>query len=75
MKRIIMMMLAAILSLSVFAQKDVTKFLGIPVDGSEDTMARKLEAKGFKIVLRESGCVTMEGVFNGAKSKIWTIRY
>lgn len=29
------------------AQKDVTKFLGIPVDGSKTTMIQKLKAKGF----------------------------
>ena len=60
-------LVCALISVMALAQSDVTKFLGIPVDGSVDAMVRKLEAKGFKIVLRESGCVTMEGVFNGAK--------
>ena len=30
------------------AQKDVTQFLGIPVDGSKSAMIQKLKAKGFK---------------------------
>ena len=35
-------------SLVLWAQKDVTTFLGIPVDGSKAEMIRKLKAKGFK---------------------------
>ena len=33
--------------MSAFAQEDVTKFLGIPVDGFKPEMIRKLKAKGF----------------------------
>lgn len=36
------------LPLAVCGQKDVTKFLGIPVDGSKSEMIRKLKEKGFK---------------------------
>ena len=36
------------ISASVFAQKEVTQFLGIPVDGSPTEMIKKLKAKGFK---------------------------
>lgn len=63
MKRIIMMMLAAILSLSVFAQKDVTKFLGIPVDGTVQKMKEKLLKKGFKDDCYNKNQVS--GWFNG----------
>ena len=35
------------ISASVFAQKEVTKFMGIPVDGSPTEMIKKLKAKGF----------------------------
>ena len=69
--RLLSWLVCTLISVMALAQSDVTKFLGIPVDGSVDAMARKLEAKGFKIVLRESECVTMEGVFNGAKSNIF----
>ena len=41
--------LVLLLLVSVFAnaQKDVTKFLGIPVDGYKSEMRRKLIDKGF----------------------------
>ena len=35
------------ISASVLAQKEVTKFMGIPVDGSPSEMIKKLKAKGF----------------------------
>ena len=31
----------------MLAQKDVTKFLGIPVDGTKAEMKKKLQEKGF----------------------------
>ena len=33
--------------MTLVAQSDVTKFLGIPVDGFKPEMIRKLKAKGF----------------------------
>lgn len=36
-----------ILPVASFAQKDVTQFLGIPVDGSKSEMIEKLKAKGY----------------------------
>lgn len=47
MKRIITMLFAVIISMTTFAQKDVTKFLGIPIDGTMSEMKAKLKAKGF----------------------------
>jgi len=47
MKKIIVLFLAMCVSLSVSAQKDVTKFLGIPVDGSKSEFISKLKDKGF----------------------------
>lgn len=49
-------------SVAVFAQKDVTKFLGIPVDGNKFEMIRKLKAKGFTPVIND----VLQGEFNGA---------
>ena len=43
-------------------QEDVTKFLGIPIDGSKSEMRKKLEAKGF-VWNSYKGC--LEGEFNG----------
>ena len=37
-----------IVSISSYAQeKDVTKFLGIPIDGTKSEMIAKLKGKGF----------------------------
>lgn len=46
MKKLFVFLLLLI-SMTATAQKDVTKFLGIPVDGSKTTMIQKLKAKGF----------------------------
>ena len=36
------------ISTILYAQKDVTQFLGIPVDGSKSEMIQKLKAKGYR---------------------------
>ena len=46
MKKLFVFLLLLI-SMTATAQKDVTKFLGIPVDGSKTAMIQKLKAKGF----------------------------
>lgn len=82
MKRIILMMIAMMISFSSFAQnKDVTKFLGIPVDGTKTEMKQKLIAKGF--VPKKMGDLEwLEGEFNGTdvqafivtnNNKVWRI--
>lgn len=45
------------------AQKDVTKFLGIPVDGNKSEMVRMLKSKGFTQLPYGDGVLT--GKFNG----------
>ena len=50
-------------SLTLFSQSDVTKFLGIPVDGFKPDMIRKLKEKGF--VSTEYDKNVLEGQFNG----------
>lgn len=46
MKRLLFIVLAMIATITSFAQqKDVTSFLGIPVDGTVLSMKQKLEAK------------------------------
>lgn len=50
------------LSMVVYAQKDVTKFLGIPVDGSKSAMIQKLKAKGFRY---DTSSDLLDGQFNG----------
>ena len=48
MRKFLTLLAMIAISASVFAQKEVTKFLGIPVDGSPTEMIKKLKAKGFK---------------------------
>lgn len=59
------MMIAMTISFASFAQnKDVTEFLGIPVDGTKTEMKQKLIAKGF--VPKKMGDLEwLEGEFNG----------
>ena len=47
MRKFLTLLAMIAISSSVFAQKEVTKFLGIPVDGSPTEMIEKLKAKGF----------------------------
>ena len=62
------MIVALLLSVIVFAQpKSVTKFLGIPVDGSKAEMIQKLKDKGY-IYNSELDC--LEGEFNGRDVQI-----
>ncbi len=79
MKKILSLAFLLMLSLSIFAQRQVTKFLGIPVDGSCKAMIQKLKAKGFTDEKYGDG---LEGQFNGKdvsilvqtnKNKVWRI--
>lgn len=53
-----------------YAQKDVTKFLGIPVDGTKSAMIQKLKAKGFTYNERKD---CLEGEFNGRDVEIYVV--
>ena len=71
MKKIILMMIAMTISFASFAQnKDVTTFLGIPVDGTASSMKQKLVSKGFvpkKVGTNEF----LEGEFNGTDVHVY----
>ena len=67
MRRFFTVLLGLFLSISLFAQGDVTKFLGIPVDGYKSEMRRKLEAKGF---VWNSLLECLEGEFNGTDVQV-----
>lgn len=49
MKKFLIIVISFIFCLSSFAQYDVTKFLGFPVDGPKSEMIRNLKSKGFKL--------------------------
>ena len=70
MKKLLFSLLATLLTLSLYAQNDVTTFLGIPVDGFKSEMRQKLIAKGFtpkKVGNNEY----LEGEFNGTAVHIF----
>lgn len=65
MKRLLFIVLAMIATITSFAQqKDVTSFLGIPVDGTKTEMKQKLIAKGF-VPKKIGDFERLEGEFNG----------
>lgn len=57
------------LPIALFAQIDVTQFLGIPVDGSKIEMIEKLKAKGFTISPDNKDVLV--GQFNGTSVNIF----
>lgn len=68
MKKILSLAFLLMLSLSLFAQRQVTKFLGIPVDGSRTDMIEELKDKGFT---EEKYGDNLEGQFNGKDVSIY----
>lgn len=79
MKHILLSIILLIFSEGLYAQKDVTKFLNIPVDGSKTAMIQKLKAKGFQY---NNTLNCLEGEFNGKNvhlhvatnnNKVWRI--
>lgn len=62
MKRIIGFAAVLLFSAVLYAQKDVTEFLGIPVDGTKQQMIENLKAKGF---VYDSQADVLSGEFNG----------
>lgn len=71
MKKILTIIIIAIFSLSSYARKDVTKFLGIPVEGTKDEMIQKLKEKGFKTSAIDKDF--LEGEFNGRDVRIQVV--
>ncbi len=63
MKKILSVVVLLVISVATYAQKDVTKFLGIPVDGYKTEMIQKLKAKGFTVHPLDND--VLQGEFNG----------
>ena len=79
-KKLMWLFMLVILPLATYAQKDVTQFLDIPVDGYKADMIKKLKSKGFTIN-KYSGDA-LDGEFNGTdvnifiatdNNKVWRI--
>ena len=72
MKKFVTLLFALMITCTVQAQKDVTKFLGIPVDGFKSEMKQKLISKGFtpkKVGANEF----LEGEFNGTDVHVYIV--
>ena len=63
MKKIIVSLIFVLIAVCAYSQKDVTQFLGIPIDGSKSAMIQKLKAKGFRANSYNKD--VLEGKFNG----------
>lgn len=64
MKRTMISWIMAMFAITMCAQKDVTTFLGIPVDGYKSEMKQKLIAKGY-VPPKVGTYEFLEGEFNG----------
>lgn len=80
MKNLLTVVMLFVFSTALYAQKDVTKFLGIPVDGTKTAMIQKLKDKGFTPSTWDKNI--LEGEFNGSdvnvhivtnNNKVWRI--
>lgn len=69
MKKTLSILFLFILSISLYAQKDVTEFLGIPVDGSKSEMMKKLKEKGF--IVNPYNKDALIGEFNGTDVNVF----
>lgn len=68
MKKILSLLILLLLTCTIQAQKDVTTFLGIPVDGFKSEMRKKLIAKGFEPVTDQE---FLKGEFNGTDVHVY----
>lgn len=72
MKRLLVGCLLLFMTIATYAQKDITTFLGIPVDGTKVAMIQKLISKGF--VPKKAGKEEyLEGKYNGTDVLIYIV--
>ena len=82
MRKFLTLLAMIAISASVFAQKEVTKFLGIPVDGSPSEIIKKLKTKGFTTdegfmrdvevgLIDWDGPEALTGRFNGERVRVY----
>jgi len=70
-KILVLVFMQVLLSVSLYAQKDVTQFLGIPVDGYKPEMIKKLKEKGYTISPYAEDVLV--GEFNGTDVNIFIV--
>ncbi|MEZ3440546.1 hypothetical protein [Alistipes sp.] len=71
MKKILLVATLLICTVALYAQNDVTRFLGIPVDGTKYEMIQKLKAKGFTSSPQDRDVLV--GEFNGSQVNIYVV--
>ncbi|MBR5492849.1 MAG: hypothetical protein IKV77_06960 [Alistipes sp.] len=72
MKKLSLVVVLLTMAITTFAQeKDVTKFLGIPVDGTKTEMIAKLKEKGFTSSTLNKD--VLEGEFNGYEVNVHVV--
>ena len=71
MKKIVLFVVLLTITIFTFAQKDVTKFMGIPVDGFKSEMIQKLKEKGFVSSTVDKNI--LEGEFNGTQVNVYVV--
>ena len=70
MGKLLTIVVLCMVSMGVRAQNDVTKFLGIPIDGTKEMMIQKLKAKGYQY---NSVLECLEGEFNGRSVHLYIV--
>ena len=70
MKKILLIVMLFMFSVAIHAQKSVTKFLGIPIDGTKPAMIQKLKEKGFTY---NSTLECLQGEFNGYEVYVYVV--
>ena len=68
MKKFLTLIVCCLISGLVSAQTEVTKFMGIPIDGTKREMVKKLEDKGFELKLGATDILL--GEFNGMQVEV-----
>lgn len=71
MKKILVSIALILFALCAYSQKDVTQFLGIPIDGSKSAMIQKLKSKGFRVSSVNQDA--LEGRFNGTDVNLFIV--
>ena len=76
MKKVLLLIITCLMAISMQAQEEHMKFMGIPLNGSITQFHSKLVAKGLKYDAEASkrivaGCRKYEGVFSNEKAEIY----
>lgn len=71
LKKIVCLLILIIIPIESYSQKDVTRFLDIPVDGFKSEMVQQLKSKGFTFNPFSKDKDILDGEFNGTDVNIY----